>query len=246
MHPALQHVDHRPWPLPASGWRWRQSWLELAFIHYRADARELQRGLPKQVRIQEFDGSAWVGVVPFRMAGVRPRRVPEWLGLPEFPELNVRTYVEAEGKSGVWFFSLDAQSRRLVAGGRQLYGLSYHYAEMAMGYDGDWTTFESRRREGGVTFTGRYRPKSEVYHAVPGTFDHWATERYCLYSRAPSGVVVRVNVHHVPWPLQRAEVQIVRSDLLRAAGLQAREDPPICHFSTGVEALSFDTERVSS
>lgn len=243
MHPALELIDHRPWPMPASGWRWRQSWLELAFIHYRAEARELQSKLPEGVRLQEFDGSGWVGVVPFRMAGVRPRGVPEWLGLGTFPELNVRTYVEVDGKPGVWFFSLEAQSRLLVGAGRRLYGLPYHYADMALGYDGGWTTLESRRRDGGVAFRGRYRPKGDAYRAAAGSFDHWATERYCLYSRGPNGATIRVEVHHVPWPLQRAEVQIVRSDLLRAAGVTVRDEPPVCHFSKGVEALSFDAER---
>ena len=29
MHPSLREVDHRPWPLPSTSWKWRQSWLEL-------------------------------------------------------------------------------------------------------------------------------------------------------------------------------------------------------------------------
>ena len=28
MHPSLQSVAHRPWPLPRRHWAWRQSWLD--------------------------------------------------------------------------------------------------------------------------------------------------------------------------------------------------------------------------
>lgn len=42
MHPALRETRHRPWPFPTDRWRWRQSWLDLAFIHYRADAAEFE------------------------------------------------------------------------------------------------------------------------------------------------------------------------------------------------------------
>lgn len=64
-HPALQHLNHRPWPLPQSEWKWRQSWLDLAFIHYRVESESLQKRLPDGLRLQEFDGAAWVGVVSF-------------------------------------------------------------------------------------------------------------------------------------------------------------------------------------
>lgn len=71
MHEALRYLDHRPWPLPNARWAWRQSWLDLAFIHYRVAAATLPAVVPAGLTVQEFDGSAWVGLVPFRMAGVR-------------------------------------------------------------------------------------------------------------------------------------------------------------------------------
>ncbi len=261
MHHALRHVTHRPWPLPAGGWTWRQSWLDLAFIHYRVPAEQLRARLPAGVRVQEFDGSAWVGLVPFRMAGVMRGALPAMPYFSTFPELNVRTYVEVGGKPGVWFFSLDAQSWPIVMGGRQLFGLPYHYAEMRLGRSGDgnresdgdgdasgWFAFSSVRRGGGARFKARYRPVGGVYLTEQGTFDHWATERYCLYSLAPRarGGVVRVEVHHVPWPLQRAEVEVERSDMLSAVGIDPSGEPPVGHFSAGVDAVSFAGERVEA
>src|SRR5689334_18970016 len=110
MHPALTVTAHRPWPLPARSWIWRQSWLDLAFLHWPVSKTQLQDFVPSEIEIQEFDGTASLGVVPFRMAGVMRRPWPDLPGFSAFPEINVRTYVQHRGKPGVWFISLDAPS----------------------------------------------------------------------------------------------------------------------------------------
>src|SRR5690606_23097445 len=114
MQPAFQSIEHRPWPLQKSKWIWSLSWLDLAVGHYRIDAKQINHRLPDGLKLQEFDGTAWVGLVPFRMAGVMRRPFPDLPPFTTFPELNLRTYVEKDGKPGVWFFSLDADCRPLV------------------------------------------------------------------------------------------------------------------------------------
>lgn len=242
MHTSLRHVDHRPWHLPEGQWTWRQSWLELAFIHYRVAAASIRPMLPPSLKVQEFDGSAWVGLVPFRMSGVMRRPLPDVPGFSTFPELNVRTYVERDAKPGVWFFSLDAASWPIVLGGRHLYGLPYFHAKMALRPDQDgWHHFTSRRCRSDVRFEARYRPTGPVYLARPGSFEHWATERYCLYA-APSSRLSRVEVHHAPWPIQAAEVQFQSNQILDFAGIAPLDEQPRCHFSTGVDVVSFPPE----
>ena len=68
--------------------------------------------------IDRFDGTAWIGVVPFRMRDVAPRGVPALPWLSAFPELNVRTYVRVADKPGVYFFSLDAANPLAVRAAR--------------------------------------------------------------------------------------------------------------------------------
>ena len=235
-------IRHRPWPLPKKPWVLSQQWRDLAFIHYRVDAAELRRLLPAELTVQELDGSAWVGVVPFRMEDVAPRGLPALPGISTFPELNVRTYVEAEGKAGVWFFSLDALSRMAVFGGRFLYGLPYFKAEMSQKEENGWIHLQSRRTKGKAAFSGRYRGVGEPFLAEAGTFAHWATERYCLYSRHRDGRLIRLDVHHLPWPLQNGEARITASDILAAAEIHASDELPRVHFSRGVEVISYGPE----
>ena len=98
----------------------RMTWHDLLFAHWRVDPESLRSRVPPGLSIDEHGGSAWLGVVPFTMSGVRARWVPPVPGAAAFPELNVRTYVtsEKDGRPGVWFFSLDAANPLAVRGAR--------------------------------------------------------------------------------------------------------------------------------
>lgn len=244
MHPSLRHTSHRPWSLPEDDWAWRQSWLHLAFIHYRVDAGALRRRIPPSLRVQEFDGSAWVALVPLLMCDVMRGTLPSFPPMREFPEVNLRTYVECNGRPGIWFFSLDADCWPIVLGGRILYGVPYFRASMSHALVNGGIRFESHRLRNGARFRASYRPVGPVFQPRPGSFEHWMAERYCLYSRV-RGNTICIEVHHRPWPLQEAEVRIHESDLLAAAGLRAFEGFPRCHFSSGVEVVSYAPYRTN-
>lgn len=202
--------------------------------------------LPRGLNLQTFDGSAWLALVPFRMAGVMRRPLPDLPGFSAFPELNLRTYVEAEGKPGVWFFSLDAESWPIVLGGRHVYGLPYFRAAIRHRRCGVGVDFDCRRRCGGAEFVARIRPTGRASFAAPGTLEYWAAERYCLYSCSARRGLERVEVHHPPWPLQTAEVEVARCRMFEPAGLALEPAAPVCHFSSGVDVVSYAGERVGA
>src|SRR4051812_7913481 len=106
----LDAVAHRPWPLPDRPWVMTQTWHDLLFAHWPMKASDLRPKVPAAFELDLFDGAAWVAVVPFHMTNVAPRGVPALPWLSDFPELNVRTYVRVGNRSGIYFFSLDADS----------------------------------------------------------------------------------------------------------------------------------------
>src|SRR6478672_7073680 len=111
---VVDATDHRPWPLPETPWTSAQSWVDLGFLHWRAGPDQLRKLLPGSVELETFDGSAWLGVVPFVLTDLRLRGLPPVPRYSTFPELNVRTYVTRGDRPGIWFFSLDAASRLFV------------------------------------------------------------------------------------------------------------------------------------
>ena len=106
----LRDTAHRPYHLPAGPWVMHQTWSDLLFAHWPVAADVIRRYLTAGLLLDTFDSQAWVGVVPFRMSGIRPRALPAVPPLSRTDEINLRTYVVAEGKPGVFFFSLDAES----------------------------------------------------------------------------------------------------------------------------------------
>jgi uncharacterized protein YqjF (DUF2071 family) len=119
VHPVLEAVAHRPWPLPSGPWIMAQTWHDLLFAHWSVRSETLRRLVPSELALDTFDGSCWVAVAPFHMSGIRLRGLPALPGLSRFPELNVRTYVTLGGKPGVYFFSLDAGSLPAVWAARR-------------------------------------------------------------------------------------------------------------------------------
>ena len=242
MHSALEHLDHRPWQMPRRPWIWRQSWCDLLFAHWRVPASVLRSRVPRELVIQEREGSGWVGVVPFRMSGVSPRPFPDFPGLSSFPEINVRTYVEMDGRPGVWFFSLDATSPIAVRVARWFFHLPYFRASIDTNTSESGIGYRVGRRPEGPRFEATYREEGPEFCADPGTLDHWLTERYCLYAQNRRGAIFRTDVHHRPWALQRALCEIRRNELLEGIGIDPLH-PDHVLFSRGVDVVLWSPQR---
>ena len=159
-------------------------------------------------------------------------------GISNWPELNVRTYVSRDGKPGVWFFSLDATNVVAVEAAKRLFRLPYYRAQMRCERRADFVLYESARL--GAAFSARYRGSGDLFHAQPGSLEWFLAERYCLYATDAHGALHRAEIHHPPWPLQRAEVEI---QLTSIAPLEL-SGSPLCHFSRSQDVVIWPLEAV--
>ena len=229
-------------PTPARPWAGRMRWCDVAFLHWSLPAEALRHLVPRVLDIDTYAGEAWIGVVPFRMEGVRIRGVPPVPTAHAFPELNVRTYVRASRLSGVWFFSLDAASRLAVRGARVLYNLPYFEADMAVTRQGDAIDYQSRRVHHGApeaNFDVTYSPVSEAYQADPGTLDHFLVERYRLFTYSRRRGLGYMEIDHEPWPLQRGAVTIRQNSMVNALGLDPPFKAPIVHCASELDVVAW-------
>jgi uncharacterized protein YqjF (DUF2071 family) len=244
-HPSLQQVAHRPWALPTRPCAWRQTWHDLLFLHWPVPVASLRALVPPPLDVQQFEGSAWVGVIPFWMSGVTRRGWPGVPGATTFPELNVRTYVSYEGRPGVWFFSLDAASRLAVWAARRLYHLPYEFARMRVRRAGERVEYRSGRSSG-EGFEAAYGAAGPPAAAAPGSLEHWLTERYCLYARSARGTLHRAEIHHSPWPLQPAVAEVRRNDMLRVHGIDAPGPAPHVRYAGRMDVVVWPLQRCSA
>ncbi len=237
--PAVtDQVSHRPWSLPKTRWVLFMRWHDLLFLHWAIRLELIQPLIPREIELDTFDGWCWIGIVPFHMSSVRPRYFP----IPfAFPELNVRTYVKSRGRSGVWFFSLDAANWLAVRAARWL-GLPYYGARMSVELEAGAVHYESIRAHKNAPpaeFKASYRSTGPIYSSVPGTLEHWLTERYCLYAAAKPDQVVYGEIHHPPWPLQPAEVELRVNTMTQQIGVELPATKPICHFARLQEVVAW-------
>ena len=244
----INQVAHRPWPIPGSPWLMTQSWHNLLFAHWPVDAALLRSQMPPGLPLDLYDGQAWIGVVPFRMTNVAPRLVPALPWVSEFAELNVRTYVTVGGKPGVYFFSLDAESALAVAAARSLLHLPYFTAQMRVHCEARRIDYSSRRTGEGAAaeLVARYEPVGPPFHAEPGSLDHFLTERYCLYNVDARFRAYRLEIHHPPWTLQRAEATFGANTMAEAAGVRLPAIAPVLHFSPRQDTLAWGPETLET
>jgi uncharacterized protein len=234
---VVEEAAHRPWSLPEATWVQAQTWDHLLFAHWHVDHDSLRTLVPEQIPIDTFDGSAWLGVTPFRITGFRLRGLPPAPIVSSFPEINVRTYSTIDGKAGIWFFSLDTSSRLAVEAARLAYRLPYYPARISDERRGDTIHFRSERT--GAAFDATYRPTGDVSPLAAGTLEYFLTERYCLYT-IHEGAVHRAEVHHPPWPLQQAEAEI-RENTMSPVTL---EGEPLVHYSERQDVVIWPLERL--
>ena len=242
----LDDVSHRPWPLPSRPWVMTQSWHDLLFAHWPVDRAALAALVPREFEIDLFDGSAWLGVVPFEMRHVAPRGVPALPWISAFPELNVRTYVTAHNKPGVYFFSLDAANPLAVHAARLWLRLPYFSAAMRIERSGDRVAYQSRRRAAAppAELVAAYQPIGAPFTPLRGTLEYFLTERYCLYARDHRDRPYRLDIHHRPWRLRVARADIENNSMAAAAGITLPAVVPLLHFVSRQDMVAWMPQRL--
>ncbi|MBT2388592.1 YqjF family protein [Streptomyces maoxianensis] len=213
-----------------------QSWLDLAFLHWAVDPADVAPLLPAGTVPDTLDGVTYVGLVAFRMHRVGWFRLPGVPYLGTFPETNVRLYsVDAHGRRGVVFRSLDASRLIPVAVARTAFRLPYLWSRMTVRHRDDTITYTSARRWPGPSgahsrITVRIRESVED----PTALEHFLTARWGMHNTFLGRQMYLPNTHP-RWPLHRADLVECDENLIVAAGLpKPVGDPVSVLYSPGV------------
>ena len=217
-------------------------WRQLLFANWPVEPEVVERGLPEGLEVDTYDGKAWLSVVPFTNVAVRPRGLPDSIGV-DLPELNLRTYVTVPGEDrpAVFFYSLDADGWLSVLGARLAFGLPYYNADIKMVERDGAIRYRSRRAHPGdqpLRFDARYEPTGDRLDAEPGSLAEFLTERYRFYVGGPGGTIAYANVDHDVWSLRPATVEFRKNEIFRTNNFAEPDGEPICYYSSGVDIVS--------
>lgn len=211
-----------------------QQWHHLLFLHWPIEVDALRPLIHKDLEVDTYDGKAYLGLVLFTMSGIRPRFAPPLPYISSFHEFNVRTYVKQGDRGGVWFFSLDAANWLGATLARRHFKLPYHHARMTMRNSGGQVQYSGERLTGNrpATLEATASISGDVWHATPGTLDHFLIERYRLFNEF-RGQLLTLLVRHTPYPLRTVDTVLFDESLTTAMGLEVSGEP-IKHYADGV------------
>jgi uncharacterized protein YqjF (DUF2071 family) len=221
----------------------RQDWLTLTFLHWAVDPARVAPLLPAGVRPDVLDGRTYVGLVPFLMHDVAGPLGPPVPYAGTFCETNVRVYsVDAAGRRGVVFLSLDAARLAPVLTARWAFAMPYLWSRMSLARDGDRLAYRCRRLWPGGPGVGATRSAVDVRvggPVAPGPVEHFLTARWGLHLTDRRGRSRYWPNAHAEWPLRSAEVTRLDDGLLAAAGFAdlAARPPDSVLYSPGVSAV---------
>jgi uncharacterized protein YqjF (DUF2071 family) len=237
-----------PYHVRDSHWIMVQHWHDLLFAHWPVPPEMVLPLLPAGLPLDTFGGQAWVGVVVFRLSGIRLRGLPPFPPVSSFNEINVRTYVAPPGRPGVYFLSMDADNPLAMAIARPWFRLPYTRAAISMESTGGAVSFTGHRIEPGVpdtVFDVSYGPCSAPYEARPGSLDHWLTERYSYYTPGHTGKLYRCDIYHPQWPLQQAWARVRENTMLDWLGISVQEGTALLHYARHMRALIWPLRHAS-
>lgn len=215
-----------------------QRWTDAVFLHWRIPEAVAASFMPPGVVPDEFDGSAWVGLIGFRMQKAGLGRGP---GIPffgSFNEINVRLYSrQPNGTRGVVFLSLDASRLAVVLAARGA-GIPYVWSRTSyLGVDSPAPSerlsarYAVRRFRGGARSEFAVSPALDVEAADPLSVH--VTARFGLHTRFRGRTLYIPNTHSA-WPLYKAHLTRLEDQLVAAARIKVVGPPESVLYSPGV------------
>ena len=222
-----------------------QTWTNLLFAHWEVAPEAIQQMLPAGLTVDTWEGRAFVGVVPFFIRGLRPRRVPRLPWISNCLEVNIRTYVfDARGNPGVWFYSLDCNQPFAVWFARAMFSLPYQHAKMSARFNPEGSLdYRSQRRSEPCAAQFDYTIESGATLAEPGSFEFFLIERYLLFT-AHDGRLYRVQVHHRAYPLGNASLRSYSIQHFEPSAMITEAPPVHVIGCSGVDVEIFSAEAV--
>lgn len=231
-----KETEHRPWKLPETSWKFYQEWNDAIFLHWKVDLALLRKLVHKDIEIDLFEGEAWVSLVAFDMENIKLKKFPAFPPVSNFHEINIRTYVKHEHKTGVYFLSLEASKKLSTYIAKTISELPYRYSKMSRE--------ENYYKSANIQYQDRFELNFKVGKEKTNKtkLDKWLTERYALFQEGKT-CINEFEIHHPEWPIFDVTIEDSTIHYPRYERLMIGE-PMLTHYSPGVQVLAWDKIKI--
>ncbi len=231
----LNTTKHRPWEIPTESWKFYQEWNNAIFLHYQVDLTKLKKFVPADLEIDLFEDKPWISVVAFTMERIRPKNLPSFPPISDFDEINIRTYVKSNNKTGVYFLSIEGGKSLSCKVAKGISELPYRFSKIKRTdkkYQSKNSEFDDKLD---IEFTlgNELKRKTEL--------DKWLTERYALFQDTNDSIN-EFEIHHLEWPINEINIQKLELYYPRFKKL-IDENPSKTHYSKGVKVIAWGKNK---
>ncbi len=234
----LNTVDHRPWKMPTEKWKFYQEWNNAIFLHWQVELSELKKFVPKELEIDLFDGKPWISVVAFTMEKIRPKNLPSFSPISNFDEINIRTYVKFNNKTGVYFLSIEGGKSLSCKVAKGMSELPYRFSKIKRTEN----QYESNNQEFNDRLNIQFGIGNETTEKTE--LEKWLTERYALFQNTEKSIN-EFEIHHLEWPINELKLTNFEFNYPRFKNL-IKNDPVKTQFSKGVKVLAWGKNKLTT
>ncbi|SEK58431.1 hypothetical protein SAMN04487910_0880 [Aquimarina amphilecti] len=231
----LKNTEHRSWELPSDNWKFYQEWNRAIFLHWEVDYQKLRKFVPKELEIDLFEGKPWISIVAFSMEKIRPKFLPYFPPISNFDEINIRTYIKSENKTGVYFLSIEGGKRISCRIAKTISELPYRYSKI------------KRRTTSYLSNNNQYNDSLQINfeeganQTNKSELDIWLTERYALFQDTKNSIN-EYEIHHPEWSIQDIEINNLEVNYPRFDDL-LNGKPHKTSYSKGVQVIAWGMNK---
>lgn len=233
----LKEVTHRPFEIPKGNWIFYQEWNRALFLHWVVPFEQLRKCVPVKLNLDTFDGNCYVSLVAFTMEKIRPKFLPSVGGISYFDEINVRTYIDNDGKKGVYFLNIEASKTISAFIAKAISGLPYEKAKISR----TEKLYNSNNLKKGFNLNAEFEIEEVISEKTE--LDKWLTERYCLYLDLENEFY-RYDIHHKEWEIKKVNIKSLIVNYKISEIDLNNIDPNLIHYSEGIKVIAWKREKI--
>lgn len=235
----VNEVSHRPFEIPNGKWIYYQEWNKALFLHWIVPFELLRKSVPSGLNLDTNEGNCYISLVAFTMEKIRPKFLPSVRCISDFDEINVRTYIDNDGKKGVYFLNIEAGKAISAFIAKAISGLPYEKAKIKR----TEKSYHSNNLNKDFYLNAEFEIKEKLVEKTE--LDKWLTERYCLYL-VRNKEYYRYDIHHKEWELKKVTIQSLNVNYkINEIDLNNRE-PNLIHYSEGIKVIAWKIQKIST
>ena len=224
-------IRDRSWDIPTGSWKYYQEWNNAIFLHWQVELNELKKFVPKELEIDLFEGKPWVSIVAFTMEKIRPKGLPSFFPISNFDEINIRTYVKSNNKTGVYFLSIEGGKYLSCKIAKSMSELPYRYSKIKRTKN----RYQSTNKEFDDALDIEFVVGEKIKEKT--NLDNWLTERYALFQDTKSAIN-EFDIHHLEWSISTTELKKLNITYQRFDRL-IMGSPDRVQYSKGVHVIAW-------